>query len=169
MPPTLFAMLTSGGRVSEIALASSVAAGFGLGIALAGAPGPVQAILLTESVRGGVPRGFRAMAGANLTFAALVVGLALGISVVAPGGRVLRVLELVGGAFLLWLAADAFRSPYELNQAPAGRRGLPSAARGSFAVILNPGVWLFLGTAASSLLSGAAHLGGTWTAVAAAH
>ena len=38
-----------------------VLAGLGLGIALAGAPGPVQAILLTEALRGGVSRGLRAM------------------------------------------------------------------------------------------------------------
>jgi threonine/homoserine/homoserine lactone efflux protein len=32
----------------------------GIGIALAAAPGPVQAVLLAESARGGVARGLRA-------------------------------------------------------------------------------------------------------------
>ena len=44
-----------------------VAGALGIGLALAGAPGPVQAILLTESVRGGFGRGLRAMLGAAAT------------------------------------------------------------------------------------------------------
>ena len=54
---------------------SHVAAGFGIGVALAGAPGPVQAILLGEAVRGGLVRGFRTMVGAKL--AMLLIGLGL--------------------------------------------------------------------------------------------
>ena len=143
-------------------------AGFGLGIALAGAPGPVQAVLLTEAVRGGIARGLRAMAGANLTFGVLFVSLALGLSVAPPSGLALRVLKVVGGALLLWLAADAFRSRHEMDRRSAEGRTLPPAARGALAVLLNPGAWLFLGTAASSLLSAAAHQGGTGSAIFAA-
>ena len=51
---------------------SPALAGLGLGIALAGAPGPVQAVLLTEALRGGATRGFRAMVGANLTLGVLL-------------------------------------------------------------------------------------------------
>jgi threonine/homoserine/homoserine lactone efflux protein len=149
-------------------IVSSVAAGFGLGVALASAPGPVQAVLLTESVRGGIGRGFQAQLGANVTFAALLVSLALGLSLAAPGGTALRVLKLVGGAFLLVIAADVFRSRYEVGEAGLGQRALSPAARGTLAVVLNPGVWLFLGTAASSLLSTAVHTGGTASAISAA-
>jgi threonine/homoserine/homoserine lactone efflux protein len=147
---------------------SSVMAGFGLGIALAGAPGPVQAVILTESVRGGMARGVRAQAGANLTLAALLVSLALGLSVAAPSGTALRVLKVVGGVFLLWLAVDGLWSRREVDGQSPERRALPPAARGAFAVLLNPGAWLFLATAASSLFSAAAHEGGTPSAVVAA-
>jgi threonine/homoserine/homoserine lactone efflux protein len=152
-------------RGSEVGVVSSAAAGFGLGVALAGTPGPVQAILLGESVRGGMSRGFRAMAGANLTFLVLAVGLALGVSIAAPGGTALRVLRLVGGLFILWLAADAFRAANTALRAAEGARGLPPALRGVVAVIINPGAWIFLGTAGSSLLSSAANSGGTASAV----
>jgi len=147
---------------------SSIMAGFGLGIALAGAPGPVQAVILTESVRGGMARGVRAQAGANLTLAALLVSLALGLSVAAPSGTVLRVLKVVGGVFLLWIAADGLWSRREVDGRSRERRALPPAVRGAFAVLLNPGAWLFLATAASSLFSAAAHEGGTSSAVVAA-
>jgi len=114
------------------AAASSAAAGLGLGIALAGAPGPVQAILLTESIRGGTARGFRAQAGANITLAALLVGLAFGLSLAAPGGTALRIIKLVGGVFLLLLAADGFRGQIveSSGTGPPERRGLPPAVRG---------------------------------------
>lgn len=147
---------------------SPAAAGLGLGIALASAPGPVQAVLLSESIRGGVARGFRAMAGASVTFGVLLVALALGVSVAAPSGTVLRVLEIVGGALLVVLAVDGFRARSRLEPANGERRELPPAARGSLAVLLNPGAWLFLGTAASSLFAAATQEGGTEAALLAA-
>jgi threonine/homoserine/homoserine lactone efflux protein len=140
-------------------------AGLGLGLALAGAPGPVQAVLMTEAVRGGLVRGFRAMAGANVTFGLLLVGLALGLSVAPPSGPALRVLKVAGGALLLALALDGFRSRPEKDAPSATRRSLPPTARGALAVLLNPGAWVFLGTAATSLLAGADRLGGTASAV----
>jgi hypothetical protein len=54
------------GSILELMGATAVVTGFGIGIALGGAPGPVQAVLLSESTRG-LSRGFRALAGANLT------------------------------------------------------------------------------------------------------
>jgi threonine/homoserine/homoserine lactone efflux protein len=147
---------------------SPVAAGFGLGIALAGAPGPVQAVILTETVGGGMGRGLRAQAGANVTFLLLIVSLALGLSVVAPSGIALRVLKIGGGGFLVWLGVDGFMAVARPSEAWEERRALPPLARGTLAVLLNPGVWIFLATAASSLVSTAAHAGGIESALLAA-
>jgi threonine/homoserine/homoserine lactone efflux protein len=144
------------------------AAGLGVGLALASAPGPVQAVLMAESVRGGVARGFKAMAGASFTFGLLLVGLALGLSVAPPSGLALRILKMAGGALLVWLAVDGFRSGHEVAAAPMGRRSLPPAARGALAIILNPGGWVFLGTVASSLFAAATKFGGTGAAVVVA-
>lgn len=147
---------------------SSVAAGFGLGIALAGAPGPVQAIILSETIGGGMSRGVRVQAGANVTFAVLLWAVALGLSVAAPSGGALRALKLAGGLFLLLVALDALRSQ-NAEAAPAGvRRGLLPEVRGTLAVLLNPGAWLFLATAASSLFASAVHADGRPAALAAA-
>jgi threonine/homoserine/homoserine lactone efflux protein len=151
---------------------SPAVAGLGLGIALAGAPGPVQAILLTEVLRGGTGRGLRALAGANLTFGVLLIGLALGVSLAVPGEPALRILKIVGGAFIGWLAFDAFRSRDEptgpVYGRPALSPALPPAARGALAVLLNPGAWLFLATAASSLVAAATQVGGRSAALTAA-
>jgi threonine/homoserine/homoserine lactone efflux protein len=139
-----------------------------VGLALAGAPGPVQAVLLAEAVRGGVARGLSAMAGAAGTFGLMLVAVALGLSTVAPRGAALRLLEAVGGGYLIWVAVDGYRTADETPEAAAARPGLPPALRGALAVLLNPGAWLFLGTAATSLVAGAAQAGGRPAALAAA-
>jgi len=111
-------------------------------------------------------RGFRALAGVHLTFGLLMVCLALGLSVAAPTGVALRVLKVAGGALLLWLAVDGFRSGLEIHQPAAGeRRALPPAARGMLAIVLNPGGWLFLGAVASPLFASATQRGGTSAAL----
>ncbi len=112
--------------------------------------------MLTESVRGGIARGAQAQFGANLTFAVLLVALALGLSLALPGGLALQTLKVIGGLFLLWLGVDGFRSRQALELDSSGQTTLPPVARGILAVLLNPGAWIFLATAASSLLSAAA-------------
>jgi len=148
--------------------ASPVLAAFGIGIALASAPGPVQAVLLAEAVRGGVRRGLRALAGSSSTFGSLLVLLALGLSVARPSGALLRTLKVTGGVLLLWLAVDALRSGYDVHGNPAEGRGLHPTARGVLAVVLNPGAWFFLAAVASPLLLSATRAGGRPTAVLAA-
>ena len=139
----------------------------GIGLALAGAPGPVQAILLTESARGGVARGMRALLGAFATWATLLSLVALGISLAPPEGVIFRILRLAGGALLIWLAVDGFRA-VATSDGTDQRRGLPPFARGSLAVLLNPGAWLFLGAVASPVFANASSLGGTANALLAA-
>ena len=157
-------------RIVSSETLSHIAAGFGIGVALAGTPGPVQAILLGEALRGGIGRGFRTLAGANLTFGLLLIALALGLSVAAPGGLALQVLKMVGGGFLLWLAVDSLRSTSDTpgNAIEARRWAVPAPARGALAVLLNPGAWLFLGAVGSPLLGTATRDGGTSAALAVA-
>ena len=144
--------------------ASPALTALGIGLALASAPGPVQAVLLTEAVRGGAGRGFRALAGVHLTFGLLLMSLALGLSVASPSGVALRILKFAGGVLLLWLAVDGLRSK-RLGEATNGRRTLPPVVRGALAIILNPGGWLFLGAVASPLFVTATQHGGIGSAV----
>ncbi len=145
-----------------------VLTGLGLGIALAGAPGPVQAILLAESLRG-VRRGLAAMAGANLTLGALLVTLALGVSIASPPEPIVRGLKLVGGAFIIFLGVDGYRAAEKTPLDSRGRRReVPPPVRGVLGVLLNPPAWLFLATAASSLMASATQTGGTGAALLAA-
>lgn len=143
-------------------------AAFGLGIALGTSPGPVQVLLFSEAARGGVGRGLRVMVGANTTFGLMLVALAAGLSSLQPGERFLRVVQVVGGTFLVFLAVDAFRA----NRRPRGPTGddpgLHPALRGVVTVLLNPGVYVFLATSGAAVIASATRAGGRPTALAAA-
>ncbi len=133
---------------------------FGLGVALGAAPGPVQLLLLSEASRGGFRRGLRAMAGANGTFGLYLLLLAAGLSSITPGATFLRVVKVVGGAFLVFLAVDAFRESRRPAATDEARAGLPPGARGVLAVVLNPAVYVFLATTGAALVADAVHTGG---------
>ncbi|MGI8827755.1 MAG: LysE family translocator [Chloroflexota bacterium] len=141
--------------------AGLVASAFALGATLGLLPGPVQLVLLTEASRGGVRRGFAAMLGANGMFGLLLVSFAAGTAFLAPNLMLLRILKVTGGVFLLFLASDSIlasaRTTGDADHPSVGRIPL---FRGVFAVLLNPGAWVFLATTASSLFATAAHSGG---------
>lgn len=139
---------------------SHPATAFGLGVALGAAPGPVQLLLLSEASRGGFRRGFRAMAGANGTFGLYVFLLAAGLSAIAPGPAFLRVVKVVGGGFLVFLAYDAYRESRRTETSEGPRAGMPPLARAILAVVFNPAVYVFLATTGAALVADAVHAGG---------
>lgn len=141
-------------------------AAFGLGVALGASPGPVQLLLFSEASRGGAGRGLRAMAGANATFGAMMLLLAAGLSSIEPSESFLRVVKVIGGAFLVFLAYDAIREsrrPHALDERSRG--GMHPSVRGIVAVILNPGVYVFLATTGTALVASAVDQGGRGLAV----
>jgi len=148
--------------------ASAVVAAFGLGVALGASPGPVQLLLFSEAARGGVRRGLLAMAGANGTFGLMLLLLAAGLSSLQPGEPSLRVIQVVGGAFLVFLAVDAVLESRRPEAVPTDRAGLHPSARGVVAVLLNPGVYVFLATTGTAVVASAADAGGRTQAFATA-
>jgi threonine/homoserine/homoserine lactone efflux protein len=140
-------------------------AAFGLGVALGASPGPVQLLLFSEASRGGAGRGLRAMAGANATFGAMMLLLAAGLSSLEPGETFLRVVKVIGGAFLVFLAVDAIRESRRPQAVDHPRGGLHPAVRGIVAVVLNPGVYVFLATTGTAVVASAVDEGGRGLAV----
>ena len=140
--------------------ASIAVAAFGLGVALGASPGPVQLLLFSEASRGGVGRGLRAMAGANATFGVMLLTLAAGLSSIEPSATFLRVVRVVGGAFLVFLAIDALRENRRPRVEEMPRARMPPTVRGAVAVVLNPGAYVFLATTGTAIAASAAHEGG---------
>ena len=140
-------------------------AAFGLGVALGASPGPVQLLLFSEASRGGAGRGLRAMAGANATFGLMMLLLAAGLSSIEPGETFLRVVKVIGGAFLVFLAVDAIREGRRPQVVDDPRGGLHPSVRGIVAVLLNPGVYVFLATTGTAIVASAVDEGGRSLAV----
>lgn len=140
-------------------------AAFGLGVALGASPGPVQLLLFSEASRGGAGRGLRAMGGANATFGAMMLLLAAGLSSLEPGETFLRVVKVIGGAFLVFLAFDVTRESRRPHEVEETRKGLHPAVRGIVAVVLNPGVYVFLATTGTAVVASAVDQGGRGLAV----
>jgi threonine/homoserine/homoserine lactone efflux protein len=140
-------------------------AAFGLGVALGASPGPVQLLLFSEASRGGVRRGLLAMAGANATFGVYMLLLAAGLSSLEPGETFLRVVQVIGGGFLVFLAVDALRENRRPEVVDAARPRLHPSVRGVVAVLLNPGVYVFLATTGTAVVASAVEEGGRGLAV----
>ncbi len=135
-------------------------AAFGIGMALGTSPGPVQLLLFSEASRGGIARGLRVMAGANGTFGVMMLALVAGVASLEPGEGFLRVVRIVGGAFLVFIAVDALGasgSPRSVRDEPTG---LHPSLRGVIAVVLNPGVYVFLATTGAAVAASAVDAGG---------
>lgn len=140
-------------------------AAFGLGVALGASPGPVQLLLFSEASRGGVGRGLRAMAGANATFGAMMLLLVAGLSSIEPSETFIRVVQVIGGAFLVFLAVDAIRESRRPQVVEVSRGALHPSVRGIVAVLLNAGVYVFLATTGTAVVASSIEEGGRGLAV----
>lgn len=145
---------------------SAALAAFGLGLALGTSPGPVQLLLFSEASRGGIRRGLLVMSGANGTLLVMFLLLAAGLASLEPGETFLRVTQVIGGAFLVYLAVDALRESRRREATETQRPSLHPSLRGIGAVLLNPGVYVFLATTGTAVVASAIERGGRPTAVA---
>ncbi len=148
-----------------------LATAFLIGLGVATAPGPVQALVVVEAVRDGLRGGAIATAGAAATLWLLLVLLATGVSLAAPSADAERVLQGLGGLVVLWIAADSFRSArLGLPERGGDRRGelghgVLTAGRVALAVVIFPGTWIFLAAIATPLLASARLEGGPLVAL----
>jgi threonine/homoserine/homoserine lactone efflux protein len=151
---------------------ASLAAAFAIGLAVASAPGPVQALVVIEAMRGGVLRGLAATIGAAISFWFLLLLLALGMSLAAPAPAVVRFLQFAGGMVVVWIAIDSFRAASATNDIQAtnepdpGKGALRAALRVAFAAIVFPGTWIFLAGIAAPMIATARLTGGAILGVA---
>jgi threonine/homoserine/homoserine lactone efflux protein len=151
---------------------SHIGAAFALGFALGAAPGPIQLLILTETAKRGFTGGLRVMVGANGTLFVVMIALAFGFSSLTPSEGALRLLRIVGGGFLIFLAVDELRNLARetaggVDRSPPDPR-LGPTLRGIMGVLVNPGAWIFFATTASALIADATADGGRDAALAVA-
>ncbi len=112
-----------------------------LGFSAAAQPGPFQAYLLAQSVRNGAGRTIPVTAVPLVSDPPVIAVVLVALAQVPAG--FLRVLQILGGAVILWLGAGALRA----LRAPAADGGAPpSGPRGFWRAVLvnltNPNAWI---------------------------
>ncbi|MGE7991548.1 LysE family translocator [Pseudomonas sp. NPDC089554] len=118
-------------------------------IGLSLTPGPNSLLALTHGALYGARRTLFTIVGGVFGFSALIALAMFGLSaLLQTSASVLVVLKWVGGAYLLWLGIQLWRSPpLHLEQAK-GKASLSNAGllrQGFFSALANPKVLLFYG------------------------
>jgi len=128
--------------------------GVALGFSAAASPGPFQAFLLAQTLANGALRSMP-LALAPLASDGPIIALVLLALARAPPG-LLRVLQILGGLLLLWIARATFRAlgaPASPDApAPPAERPARGFARAVAMNALSPGPWIFWSTVSGPIL-----------------
>lgn len=118
-------------------------------IGLSITPGPNSLLVLTHGALHGPRRTLFTVAGGALGFAALIAVSMVGIgALLQASAHALTVLKLVGGAYLVWLGVQLWRSPPMALQRSGAAAALPAAKmfrQGLLTAASNPKALLFYG------------------------
>jgi threonine/homoserine/homoserine lactone efflux protein len=138
-------------------------AALALGLSAGLSPGPLMALVISQSLQHGTREGCK-VAIAPLISDAPIIVLATLLASRLPGFNVLLgILSLSGGAFVFYLAAGSFRSS-KISDQP-GQDSPKSWRKGVLTNYLSPSPWLFWFTVGTTTMAKALTVG--WLAVAA--
>ncbi|MEX5586309.1 MULTISPECIES: LysE family translocator [Pseudomonas] len=118
-------------------------------IGLSLTPGPNSLLVLTHGALYGARRTLLTIVGGVVGFSALIALTMFGLSaLLQTSGSVLQVLKWLGGAYLVWLGIQLWRSPAMRLELTEGATRLSNAGmmrQGFLAAMANPKVLLFYG------------------------
>lgn len=115
--------------------------GLGLGLAAGVSPGPLMALLVAQTLRYGTREGLKVAAAPVLTDAPIVAASVFVLAQLAGRERLMGVVALVGGAYLMWLAWGSLRFRGAGTSSGEGAPG--SVVKALATNLLNPHVYLF--------------------------
>lgn len=118
-------------------------------IGLSLTPGPSSLLALTHGALYGARRTLFTIVGGVFGFSALIALAMFGLgALLQASASVLGVLKWLGGAYLVWLGVQLWRSPglqLELNAGNAGLNNAGLFRQGLLSAMANPKVLLFYG------------------------
>jgi threonine/homoserine/homoserine lactone efflux protein len=118
-------------------------------IGLSLTPGPNSLLALTHGALYGARRTLFTIVGGVIGFSALIALAMFGLSaLLQASASVLTVLKWVGGAYLIWLGIQLWRSPalqLQANQRAASLGNADLFRQGLLSALANPKVLLFYG------------------------
>jgi threonine/homoserine/homoserine lactone efflux protein len=137
-------------------------AGTGAVLGLAGGltPGPLTALVMTQTLQHGTREGVKVALVPVCTDGPLVVASAFLVVSLEGADTALGILGLVGAAFLLWLAWDTSRAPAPTSSATPSEEAR-SVQKALMTNLLNPHPYLFWITVGGPIVAAAWTAGGT--------
>lgn len=121
---------------------------YAMGFSVASMPGPILALIATETLRRGAWPGAQTALAPMCVDACVMLPLLMVLQSSIPSGAGVVAIGLAGGAFLFWLGLQSFRARSG-GVAPDGRRGsrrLPPFLKGVLTQLMNPYAYIFWGT-----------------------
>ena len=142
----------------DAALLALLAQGAALGLSAGASPGPLQTLLVSESLLGGVRRSWPIALAPLITDAPIIL-LMLIVLRALPSG-VVRLLGLAGGAYVLYLAWGLWQqwragAGRDFQVADAAIRPWITLRKGALTNFLNPNPYLYWGLVGGPILLGA--------------
>lgn len=124
-----------------------------LGLNAGLSPGPLLTLVITESLRGGWPAGFRVSVAPLITDSLIIAVALLVMAPMPPWG--VAVISIVGGFVIVWMGWESIRStPPAAAEAAATGRAAPFW-KGVGTNLLNPHAYIFWLTAGGPILKSA--------------
>jgi threonine/homoserine/homoserine lactone efflux protein len=129
---------------------SSLAVGTVLGLSAGFAPGPLLALVITQTLRHGAREGMKVAAAPLITDMPIILGSLFVLSRLSAFDRLLGGISLLGGLYVLYLAYESFRTgPVTLEEVHDQPR---SFRKGALINALNPHPYLFWATVGGPLV-----------------
>ena len=140
--------------MSGPAPAELLGAGAAFGLAAGLSPGPLLALVVTQTVRHGPREGLKVATAPLITDAPIVLGSVLVLSRLSSSDVLLGVVALAGGLFVAYLAIESLRTTRLHTAVGAGEPR--SWRQGALVNALSPHPYLFWITVGAPILVGAA-------------
>lgn len=121
---------------------------YAMGFSVASMPGPILALIATETLRRGAWPGAQTALAPMCVDACVMLPLVMVLQSSVPSGSGAVVIGLAGGAFLFWLGLQSLRAG-PAPVVPAGHRDtrrLPPFLKSVLTQLMNPYAYIFWGT-----------------------
>ena len=135
--------------------------GLTLGSAAGISPGPLLALLVSQTLRHGLREGLKVALAPVLTDAPIVAFMLLLFSRLPNMDEVLGYISVCGGFYVIWLGIESLRT--RSVETPAGGEGANSIRKAMAINLLNPHVYVFWGSVGAPTVLRATE-SGTWAA-----
>lgn len=123
-----------------------------LGLAAAITPGPLQALFLAQTMESGWRRTIPAALAPLLSDGPIIVLVLLVLTQLPE--TFIRILQIIGGLFLIYLALSSFKQIREVSSAAPSQPALISKNifKAALTNLLNPNPYIFWGTVSGPIL-----------------